>query len=35
MKIFSIDVGIKNLSFCLFELTNGDSDKHTLKVLIK
>lgn len=33
MKIFSIDVGIKNLSFCLFELTNGDSDKHTLKVL--
>lgn len=33
MKIFSIDVGIKNLSFCLFELTNGDKDKETLQVL--
>ena len=25
MKIFSIDVGIKNLSFCLFELTTTDN----------
>jgi hypothetical protein len=31
MKIFSIDVGIKNLSFCLFELTNESKD--TLQVL--
>jgi hypothetical protein len=31
MKIFSIDVGIKNLSFCLFELTNDNKD--TLQVL--
>ena len=31
MKIFSIDVGIKNLSFCLLELTN--NDKTTLEIL--
>jgi len=32
MKILSIDVGIKNLSFCLFELA-GPNDNNSIKVL--
>ena len=33
MKILSIDVGIKNLSFCLFELQSPDEKSNHLKVI--
>jgi hypothetical protein len=33
MKILSIDVGIKNLSFCLFEIQNLDDKSNNLKIL--
>jgi hypothetical protein len=33
MKILSIDVGIKNLSFCLFELQSPDQKSNHLKVI--
>ena len=33
MKILSIDVGIKNLSFCLFELESPDDKSNHLKVV--
>jgi len=33
MKIFSIDIGIKNLSFCLFEIQNLDDKSNNLKIL--
>lgn len=33
MKILSIDVGIKNLSFCLFELQSPDDKSNHLKVI--
>jgi hypothetical protein len=33
MKILSIDVGIKNLSFCLFEIQNMDDKSNNLKIL--
>lgn len=33
MKILSIDVGIKNLSFCLFEIHNLDDKSSNLKIL--
>lgn len=33
MKILSIDVGIKNLSFCLFELQSQDEKSNHLKVI--
>ena len=32
MKILSIDIGIKNLSFCLFELQSPDQKSNNLKV---
>ena len=32
MKILSIDVGIRNLSFCLFEIE--DSDKTKIEIII-
>ena len=33
MKILSIDVGIKNLSFCLFEIQNMNDKSNNLKIL--
>jgi len=33
MKILSIDVGIKNLSFCLFELQSNDLKSNNIKVI--
>jgi hypothetical protein len=33
MKVLSIDVGIKNLSFCMFELASPDQKSNHLKVL--
>ena len=33
MKILSIDVGIRNLSFCLFELITFDKPNNSLKII--
>lgn len=33
MKLFSIDVGIKNLSFCLFEIQCPDQNSNHLKII--
>ena len=33
MKILSIDVGIKNLSFCLFDLQSSDDSSNNLKII--